>query len=113
MFLVKSESSFDKNKLEKSRMEKTPVLKKKRKFGYSVLGMRKHNFRTKTFILKSLTMPRTVKGGSFGISNIHSIAKHQKKLRGPLETLKISKQSPTKLKKWGRSHSAKKWKGGQ
>ena len=39
------ENQLDENKLEKSRIEKTPL--KNTKFGYSVLGLRKHNFKIK------------------------------------------------------------------
>ena len=38
----KIERGFDENKLEKSRIEKTPLFKK---IGYSVLGLRKPNKR--------------------------------------------------------------------
>ena len=60
-FLVKIKGGgFDENKLEKSRIEKTLIFETK--IGYNVLGCRKPNLRQKLFILKNLTMPKTVKG---------------------------------------------------
>ena len=82
-FLVKIEGGFDENKFKKSRVEKTPVFKKT-KIGYSVLGLRKPNFRTKTIPFdKKISIPKTVKGGPFRFFNIHSVAKFQKIEGGP------------------------------
>ena len=53
LFLVKIEGVSVKTK------KKVPFLKTK--FECSVLGLRKHNFRTKIFTLKILTLPKIVK----------------------------------------------------
>ena len=54
---------FVKNKLEKSHMEETPILKMKRNFGFGVL--RVLILRRKVIILEDLTIPKIVKGGIF------------------------------------------------
>ena len=59
-FLVKIEGGFDEKKLEKSRIEKTPMFTKA-KIGYSVLGLRKPNLRQK-FILKNLNAENCKRG---------------------------------------------------
>ena len=43
----KNRGGFDENKLEKKSHKKQRSLKKKTKIGYSVLGLKKPNFKTK------------------------------------------------------------------
>ena len=64
----------------KSSIEKTPVFKKKQ--NSDIAGWASENLipRQKLFILKFLTMPKTVKGGPLRFFNNHSVAKFQKKI---------------------------------
>ena len=84
-FLVKIEGSFDENELEKSSLEKTSVFKRTNS---DIACWASENLisRQKLFILKFLTMPKTVKGGPLKFFNDHSVAKFQKKIEGePIE----------------------------
>ena len=87
-FQVKIEGGFDENKLEKSSIEKTLVFKKKTKFGYSVLGLRKPNFKTKIIHFEISHNAENCGRGPFEIFNKHYVAKFQKKEGEPLESLK-------------------------
>ena len=51
----------------KSSIEKTPVFKKKTKFGYSVLGLRKTNFKTKIIHFEISHNAENCKRGPFEI----------------------------------------------
>ena len=82
-FLVKIEGSFDENKLEKSH-KKHRSLQKKTKIGHSVLGL---ILRQKLFILKNLTMPKTVKGGLSDFLTSILLQNFKKNRMGTLETL--------------------------
>ena len=57
--------------------------------------MRKPNFRTKLFILKNLTMPKTVKGGSWRFFDIHFVAKKNK--GGPFGDFEKFSKKPKKI----------------
>ena len=75
---------------KKSRIEKTPVLKKKQNTDIACWHQ-ENNFKT-IFILKNLTMPKTVKGDPLRFFNIHSVAKYQK-IEGGYRRVKTSKKN--------------------
>ena len=73
---------FDENKLEKSSIEKTPVFKEKQNSDIACWASENLIVRQELFILKFLTMPKTVKGGPLRFFSNHSVAKFQKKIEG-------------------------------
>ena len=75
----KIEGGFNENKLEKSSIEKTPdFFKKKQNSDKACWASENLILRRKLFLLKNLTMPKTVKGGPLKVFNIHAVAKFQK-----------------------------------
>ena len=99
-FLVKIERGFDENKSHRKKSHrKNAGLQKKTKFGYSVLHLKKPNFKTKNIHFKNLTMSKTITGGPFGNFE-HPLCLQKIKKRGTLWDIKKF-SSPTTPK--GRS----------
>ena len=82
-------------------------------FSTSLLSQSMKKLKKKIFFLfsgKNLTMPKkTERRNPLGFSNIHSVAKHQKKCRGDPLRKKISKK---KFRKKMSRSAEKNWKGG-
>ena len=86
---------FDENKLEKSSIEKTPVFKKN-KFGYSVLGLRKPNFKTKIIHFEISHNAENCKRGPLRFFNNHSVAKFKKNEGEPIGVFEKFSKKKTK-----------------
>ena len=79
LFIVKFEGGFDENKLEKSRIEKTP---------------------TKNIHFENSHYAENCKKGDrLRLFNIHSVAKYQKLKGNPIETLKKFRKKSHKAEK--------------
>ena len=96
----KNWGGFDENKLEKSRIEKTAVLKKQ-KSDIACWAWENLILRQKLFDLKNLTMPKTVKGGTLRFFKHPFCCKISKNWS---ETWKIL-QKKTKNENFQQSHS--------
>ena len=78
-FVSSKNWGFDENKLEKSRIEKTLVFKKKQKSDIACWAWENLILRQKLFDLKNLKMPKTVKGGHFEIFLTYNLLQNTKK----------------------------------
>ena len=90
----------------KSHRKNTRLIKKQ--IGYSALGLRKPNFRTKIIPFEKSHNAENCKRGPFEIFSTSILLQNFKKKKGnPLQTLKNFRKSLTKPKK-RESHSAEK-----
>ena len=100
----KNWGGFDENKLEKSRIEKTAVIKKKQKSDIACWAWENLILRQKLFDLKNLNAKNCKRGALWDFLNIHSVAKFRK-IEARLE--KFCKKK-TKNENFQQSHSAEK-----
>ena len=88
----KNRGGFDENKLDKMSPKKTALFKKKTKIGYSVLGLKKPNFKTKIIRFEKSHNAENCKRGHFEIFLTSILLQNSKIIEARLEKFCEKKQ---------------------